>query len=434
MCSGARERGSGIRASIGFFATGEGVGNEHQLPGLGANSSISDLTTDTVQRRHPIFRISPVGEPELVAFISLKGEYSTFVEWITDSPWPLDEEARDGSFDGLPYFLQDMRPAGFLGKEFADTYATTLQLSGNPDYWTDAEVLFAISEFGVDTIGDLLVGETALQRWHLLGQNDSIGHDSSGLLYERLAKRKRQTPEPITLASGVNPKFTTTRIGDTQRQVIVKYAGGRSTPALARWADLLVCEHLAAQTIRSSLHLEAVDSQVVEFNGATFLECARFDRHSYRGRSSVLSWEAINYGIFGNAGLPWPEGTLGLLDRCLIEESTFRAIVALWYFGQLIGNSDMHDGNLSFRTESISASPVFRLAPVYDMLPMTYAPSARGLRETPIRLSTAAPEWPVLWEQSRSAAHRFWAQAAVDSRITAEFRSLCGRNADLLKL
>src|SRR5690606_31739953 len=126
------------------------------------------------------------------------------------------------------------------------------------------------------------------------------------------------------------------------------------------------------------------------------------------------------------------ESTSRLLDRRLIEASTFHSIVQLWYFGQLIGNSDMHDGNLSFRSGHVSGAPGFRLAPAYDMLPMFYAPNARGIPETPLQMSTAAPVWSVLWDQALRAAQSFWTQAAADPRISAGFRSVCGFNADIL--
>ncbi|MBI4740532.1 MAG: hypothetical protein HY777_03030 [Betaproteobacteria bacterium] len=87
----------------------------------------------------------------------------------------------------------------------------------------------------------------------------------------------------------------------------------------------------------------------------------------------------------------------------------------------------MHEGNLSFH-------PGLALAPVYDMLPMRYAP-LRG-REVPpqtyepaLPLPNEAPEW----RRAAQAAIVYWARCAADTRIGAGFRAICAENAALLR-
>ena len=100
----------------------------------------------------------------------------------------------------------------------------------------------------------------------------------------------------------------------------------------------------------------------------------------------------------------------------------------IWAFGRLIGNSDMHRGNLSF-----VPTPVMQLAPVYDMLPMMFAPLPGG--ELPgVRF---APELPLpsqrqAWHQASKAALAFWQACADDARIGAGFRAVCRANLDTL--
>jgi hypothetical protein len=75
----------------------------------------------------------------------------------------------------------------------------------------------------------------------------------------------------------------------------------------------------------------------------------------------------------------------------------------LWAFGQLIGNTDMHNGNLSFMSEE---NCPLELSPVYDMLPMTFAPtSGGGLRDSinPISLNG-------------NISHAVWIKAEVLAR------------------
>lgn len=66
----------------------------------------------------------------------------------------------------------------------------------------------------------------------------------------------------------------------------------------------------------------------------------------------------------------------GVAQNGLIDADTHAQVSRLWWFGRLIANTDMHDGNLAFK-------PGLKLAPVYDMLPMGYAP-VRGM-ELPLR-------------------------------------------------
>lgn len=66
---------------------------------------------------------------------------------------------RDGWFDRLRYFLQDLRPAGFMGRRFARAHARVLQLGDDPRQWSDDDVLHAISAHGADQSGNFVVGQ-----------------------------------------------------------------------------------------------------------------------------------------------------------------------------------------------------------------------------------------------------------------------------------
>jgi serine/threonine protein kinase HipA of HipAB toxin-antitoxin module len=60
------------------------------------------------------------------------------------------------------------------------------------------------------------------------------------------------------------------------------------------------------------------------------------------------------------------------------------AIATIDAFGQYIGNTGMHFGNLSFFVDDVIA-PKIRLAPVYDMLPMMWRPDPHlGLTDSPV--------------------------------------------------
>jgi len=66
------------------------------------------------------------------------------------------------------------------------------------------------------------------------------------------------------------------------------------------------------------------------------------------------------------------------------------------------------------------------LAPVYDMLPMFYAPRHAGeLPRRPFHPSTQADTWPV---GVRDAARVFWRRVADDPRISEAFRAIAGEH------
>lgn len=212
-----------------------------------------------------------------------------------------------------------------------------------------------------------------------------------------------------------------------QAHVIVKFSGSDASPGTVRWSDLLVCEHLALRAVASHLGGQAAVSRVFQADGRTLLKVERFDRHGRRGRSAVCSWAALNGALFGLAGKPWTEGAATLCQRGLVDAGTEPAVQRIWLFGQLIANTDMHDGNLAFR-------PGLSLAPVYDMLPMAYAPM-RGV-ELPER--DFVPRLPMpaqreAWLCAAQAAEHFWALAGGDGRISPAFRAICAGNAEKVR-
>ena len=82
----------------------------------------------------------------------------------------------------------------------------------------------------------------------------------------------------------------------------------------------------------------------------------------------------------------------------------------------------MHTGNLSFQPMApaghAAQAAALQLAPVYDMLPMRYAP---------------LPAQRAAWLLACAVAIAFWARAAADARISAGLRALCRANAQSLQ-
>jgi hypothetical protein len=385
----------------------------------------------------PVFQVDQQGGSEPAGRLNLAYPEGTVLELRAPSIWPLADSMRDGWFDGVPYFLQDLRPDGFLGHQFARAHAQVLQLGEDPRQWSDDDVLYAISLLGADQSGNFIVGEGAFRLWLDQIQQPPVCLKEAQLLeaYLERAQRAMKGGEVGSSAGGEFPKFTALRTRNgAPAHVLVKFSGSDNSAGTQRWADLLVCEHLAAQTLATVAGLSAAQTSVLRGGDRTFLEAVRFDRHGLRGRSPLCSWAAINHSWFGLAGRPWTEGAARLLERKLIDTDTTQAITRLWHFGQLIGNTDMHDGNLAFRPRSSAEESPLILAPAYDMLPMLYAPQ-RGVELPQVHF---APRLPLpaereAWQGAATAAEEFWSHAADDPRISAAFRAICAENLQTVR-
>ncbi|MBT9598313.1 MAG: type II toxin-antitoxin system HipA family toxin YjjJ [Vitreoscilla sp.] len=377
----------------------------------------------------PVFRVDVHAGAELAGQLHLAHPDGCVFEFSQALEWPLDADMRDGWFDGIPYPLQDLRPEGFLGRAFARENAALLQVSDDPRAWSDDDTLHALSLLGADLSGNYIVGETAYRLWLAQIQRpvQAVTDAQLAQAYPDRAQLAMQRGVQGSSAGGEFPKFTAVReLGGAPTQVIVKFSGSDSSPGTERWADLLVCEQLALQSVAGLPGLSAAVASIHRAGGRTFLEVVRFDRRGAHGRSALCSWAAINNAWFDLGGRSWAEGANRLLERALIDTGTRDAVTCLWHFGQLIANTDMHDGNLSF----VPGGAGLRLAPVYDMLPMGYAPQ-RGVELADVNFTPRLPlpAERVLWQQAAEAAEAFWNCASQDRRISGPFRQTCAINA-----
>jgi hypothetical protein len=350
-------------------------------------------------------------------------------------PWPLSpNEMADGWFEGLPYPVVDMRPQGYIGRHFARHHALDLGVSDNPEHWSDDDILRVLSLWGHDQPGDLILGDVSYRRFL-----DSRGKGTEGFLrddqipdaYPELAVAAVAAGVPASSAGGEFPKFTAGRLGVAgAAHVIVKFSGADQSPAVRRWSDLLVCEHLALEALRGLPGVAAAHSTIHRFAGRSFLEVERFDRHGAWGRSPVCTLASIDAALLGLGASAWPKAALALQRAGWLMAADTERVALLWWFGTLIGNTDMHAGNLAFAPV---AGAGFVLAPVYDMLPMLYAPTNSG--EVPERTLVPAQPLPAeetTWRRAREMAVRYWQCCAADPRIGDDFRRICAGNAEML--
>ncbi|MDR7333966.1 type II toxin-antitoxin system HipA family toxin YjjJ [Roseateles asaccharophilus] len=377
----------------------------------------------------PVYRIDTDGRPQAVGL--LRPIWPQGCQFDASAPaWPSADEARDGWHDGLPYPLYDLRPQGFLGRAFARRHAPGLGLPPDPRDWDDDALLLGLNHFGDDLPGELLAGDTALRRFldARLALTPPLSAADTPGAYAALAAQALDGALPGSSAGGEFPKFTATRElpGMATPHCVVKFSGADDSATVQRWRDLLVCEQLAAQALGD----DAARTRLLAHEGRHFLESERFDRVGLHGRRGVVSLESANAGLAGEATNDWTRVAATLAARGLLSAADAERVAQRQLFGQLIGNSDMHGGNLGFFHDAAG----LRLAPSYDQLPMRYAPQAGGeVTSPPLQPALPLPAERERWQLVAPRALSFWQTAADDVRISAAFRPLCADNAAALR-
>ena len=389
----------------------------------------------TRQQRYVVPRtVAGVGQAVSVMRVDAQGQPSAFARIVlleSGDVWMDEATGVSRKHDGLPWFLDDMRPQGFMGRTFAHDHSE-LQLNNDPRYWNDDDVLRALTLFGDDLLGNLIVGDTAFARFHTLPECAS--HATSELDYPAFADQAMQGTVGGSSAGGEQPKFCTLR---GEQHVLVKFSPAGDSPTDQRTRDLLVCEHLALQTLAKA-GIPAAETQLFTVAGRVFLESVRFDRPALSpsnpqglGRQGMVSlqvYDAEYVGVMDN----WAATALRMQSRGLLTQQDARHLCLLEAFGQLIANTDRHYGNISLLLQGSQNGGDWALSPTYDMLPMLYAPVGGELvqrdfavKGKPQPTSATLPEWP----RALALAIQFWQTVAADTRISTAFRAIAAENA-----
>ena len=277
--------------------------------------------------------------------------------------------------EGIPWWLLDMRPQGFLGRAYAARFGPELGMPSTIKEWTDGHAIRALLGHGHDLVGNLLIGTSSRDKFITMPEPQPISSADKSATYASLAIGAAKGDSPGSSAGGEQPKFTAyAESAGVAKHVIVKFSERQESPNSSRWRDLLLAEHMALKTLRQS-NLSAAESFIYDHQGQRFLEVERFDRVGALGRKAVISLAAFDAEFTGSATQPWPVITQSLAKQGAITTTAAEEAEILWAFGALIGNSDMHNGNLSFVSEQ---GRPYALAPAYDMTPMSFAPTSSG--------------------------------------------------------
>lgn len=328
----------------------------------------------------------------------------------------------------LPWFLQTLRPQGFLGRQL-----TRLRpdFPADPDTWRTEQVLYMAVNHTGDPPGALHLGATTDR----FAPGASPAMSDWAAHFDTLARTVSQTLPAASSAGGEQPKFVTTiNTPDGQHQhLIVKFSPPRGTPFGERWHDLLHLEHLALAVLADN-GIAVARAHMVESGERTYLVSERFDRVGPQGKRHVVAASAVHDAFVQTPRKHWVATCEALVAQNRLSPAHVNTIASTYLFGQYIGNTDMHFGNLSFFVDDV-LQPVLVPTPVYDMLPMQWRPGVHSgeLDTRPVQPQNQPAAYTELAATVRAWACTYWERAADLPALSPALRAASAENARLLR-
>lgn len=359
----------------------------------------------------PVFRIDAIGKvKELGVLTPVRSDGYVFTQ----------SDGRQIHSESLPWWMLDMRPQGFLGRAYAARFGAELGLPSTVKEWTDNHAIRALLVHGHDLVGNLLIGTIARAKFIGAPEPEFIREVHKTNAFASLSVGASAGESPGSSAGGEQPKFTAyVESAGEGRHVIVKFSEAQESPSSQRWRNLLLAEHMALSTLRAA-ELSAAQTKIYESQAQRFLEVERFDRVGALGRKAAISLGALDAEFVGLGNQPWPVITKALSKQGVITQDAAEVTEILWAFGALIGNSDMHNGNLSFVSEH---GRPYAIAPAYDMTLMSFAPTSSGRLPAEIHPITLHPcVSNENWRTAQQLATTYLSAVQASTQFTPEFQ------------
>ncbi len=338
----------------------------------------------------------------------------------------------------MPWFLLPLKLRGYLGRASRTRLGAVAQnWDSHPEQWPFRQQIFAAQSGALEHAGAILWGDDSVNVWQISTKQTPHQDDPTTLVnvYDELASRAYGGHVPGSSADGEQPKFSTRVISDDgrTREVLVKFSPQRNTPFGERWHDLLYAEAIASNVLRD-FQFDVPDTRVLSSSTRTFLESARIDRLGAQGRRHLLPLKAVHTAFTHGSERHWADTVAKLVAQKRIAPAALAATQTLFAFGRLIGNSDMHFGNLGVIVESPEciAKGNFVLAPCYDMLPMRFKPEAHndfGYTNFDAELSAALP--PIVASNAKKMSNEFWKRVSEAPEVSQNWREFAKKRAAL---
>lgn len=362
--------------------------------------------------QQPIWLINQAGFPERLGTLSFLSRSQIHIE--ADG---INEIFASSQNQLLPWYLSTLKAQGFLGRLLAQKL-TAFGVSPNPDTWgVDAALMGALHTY--DAPGAILLGND------VSGSHKSVARISGehpGQTLDDMTADLAKTQPLGSSAGGDQPKFLAMNAKD--EPVLVKFSPPRGTPFGDRWGDLLRMEVLSNETL-TRYGFDAAQNEFIQTPTRSYLLSKRFDRAGPLGRIHVVSLGAAHQAFVKGAYVNWAATCDVLVRQGRLHKTAAAKIHAIFQFGKLIGNSDMHFGNASLFAQGNTLAHIvkgqFELAPVYDMLPMRWRPDpVMGVTDyAPFEVDYALAD-----ENTRNAARDFWRAVASDLSVSQALKDV----------
>jgi hypothetical protein len=363
--------------------------------------------------QQPVWLIDDVGDAQKVGTLSYLANDQLAMEWPGGLAFLRN---------ALPWYLAPLKAQGFLGRLLA-RHMGLPDASANPDLWDLQTVLHAALQLH-DAPGALRLGfgDSVGRKPIEMIPAQQAGEISQATSLDRLSADVAKTLPAGSSAGGEQPKFLA--MTDSNEHVLVKFSPPRGTPFGDRWTDLLYAESVCAEVLARHGQV-AAKTQVVRGSERTYLVSYRFDRIGMAGRKHVVPVGAAHAAFVPGPYANWASTCDALARQRKLSAVDAEAATFLLHFGRLVGNSDMHSGNLSLFVQGGSLTDIskgnFDLAPIYDMLPMRWKPdAATGLPE----YAPFGVEDTIAMRSARAAALDFWGTLSDHPWISAPLRTI----------
>lgn len=367
--------------------------------------------------QQPLWRVQEDGQVQRIGLLSFLARNQIHVE-----AKGVDLLFEPTGAQELPWFLSPLRAQGFLGRLHAEHLAA-MGLSSSIEHW-DTHAILVAAMHTHDAPGSLLLGDAPQGG---TGATPCLPDDKTGAVLDALCADIARTLPAGSSAGGEQPKFlAVTQDGDP---VLVKFSPPLGTPFGDRWSDLLHAEALSSAVLQR--HGQAAAAcKVITTLKRTYLLVKRFDRVGSTGRQHVAALGAVHAAFVPGPYVNWVATCEALVRQGRLPASDARAAAFMLAFGRLIGNTDMHSGNASFRVKGESladiASGRFELTPAYDMLPMRWKPNPL------VELADYTPFTPdtsLAGTQAQPAAADYWESLARLEAVSPALRAVAAAMA-----
>ncbi len=326
----------------------------------------------------------------------------------------------------LPWLLAPMRLQGFLGRLWARSMLAA-GYDGNPERWRLDQLLALLLRQVHDLPGAIALGDLATPA------QPQAPADAAALpgFLDAQAEAVASTLPAGSSAGGEQAKFLCAGASEGgQAHWLVKFSPPLGTPFGDRWSILLQAEALALRVLAAH-GVPVADAQILCSDQRTYLISTRFDRIGPAGARHVVPLDAVHDAFVPGPRRDWAATCQALAAQRRLPVDAAAQASSLLQFGRLIGNTDMHFGNLSLvvANPADAARGRFSLAPVYDMLPMRWRPDVQSgvLDWLPF-----TPDARDLASAAGSVALQFWQRAHDLPAAPPGFRQLAGAMAQRL--